>query len=234
VNSLLWCGLSLRCSALRAVGFSALRSCESLRLDVRFPRRHFRGSRKPEAGSRKPVTFGFILRVRRLGVRPSGPLVSQPCPAASHFSLLAHARAGARANSAAGPKGEAHGCPESRKVTQRKSTLRRRPAGSLRVRGLFDRTSCPGEKDRASCPAPCGFFHPPSAAPEGTVEEPELKPRCASALGGARSALDCRCSALALAPLWLWLWLLLRFGRCSALALAPLWLLLRFGSCRCS
>ncbi len=64
-----------------------------------------------------------MSRVCREVVRPKGPSVSPICRWPRHFSSLAHARAGAHANSTAGPKGEGHGCPQSRKVTKRTFAL---------------------------------------------------------------------------------------------------------------
>ena len=61
------------------------------------------------------------------------------------------------------------------------------PSGTWVVAGLFDSTSCAGEKATTSCRCPCGPFHPPPTASTG-AQKTRRTPvrnwvRCAHAFG---------------------------------------------------
>src|SRR6185437_1725722 len=82
------------------------------------------------AGEMPPSPPTACPLVERVGVRGAStlPQVSRRFRAAAAARvtspLLVHARAGARANGEAGPKGGGHGCPESRRSHQEKTTPR--------------------------------------------------------------------------------------------------------------
>jgi len=125
--------------------------------------------------------------VERVGVRGAStlPQVSRRFRAAAAARvtspLLVHARAGARANGEAGPKGGGHGCPESRRSNQEETTPRLALAGllpgkSVRRGRAFRAGSCPREKASPSMASPAAR----PCRPRLTPAEGPHKSRCAS------------------------------------------------------
>ncbi|SDD73658.1 hypothetical protein SAMN04488509_10660 [Aquimonas voraii] len=133
-----------------------------------------------------PLAFaaGSEEQEQELSVSPAG------CP--TYLSLRGHCAAGAARTPKAAPEGRRAGCPESRKVGQRKATPRPRPS-RIRARRVrvspwvfVDRPSLAcHEHRRPPCRRPCGRIHELPPLPRGPVQERGLLPARAGATATA-------------------------------------------------